>query len=119
VIARFNADFQSGFIAESPAKLRRLPAYFAALLGQGDFPQVACTAPWVSAVIETDGTVRPCFFHRGFGNAFEQPLDAILNSDEAIAFRRGLDVRTDPTCRKCVCSLNLRPRQAVNGSISS
>jgi MoaA/NifB/PqqE/SkfB family radical SAM enzyme len=116
VIATHTADFQSGFIAESPAKLRRLPAYFAALLGQGVFPEIACTAPWVSAVIEADGIVRPCFFHRGFGNAFEQPLDAILNSDDAIAFRRSLDVRADPICRKCVCSLNLRPRQAVNGS---
>jgi MoaA/NifB/PqqE/SkfB family radical SAM enzyme len=116
VIARHSADFQSGFIAESPAKLRRLASYFGALLGEGDFPQMACTAPWVSAVIEADGTVRPCFFHRGFGNAFEQPLDAILNSDDAIAFRRNLDVRADPICRKCVCALNLRPRQAVNGS---
>lgn len=116
VIARYSADFQSGFIAESPAKLRRLPAYFAALMGQGRFPEVACTAPWVSAVIEADGTVRPCFFHRGFGNALEQPLDAILNSDEAIAFRRNLNVRTDPICRKCVCSLNLRPHHGVNGA---
>ncbi len=116
LIAGHTADFQTGFIAESPAKLRRLSAYFAALLGRGEFPPVACTAPWVSAVIEADGTVRPCFFQRSLGNAFAQPLAAILNSDDAIAFRQNLNVRTDPICRKCVCSLNLRPHQGINGS---
>ncbi len=39
-------DFASGFIAESPMKLRRrLHQYYAALLGQGDFHPNACNAP--------------------------------------------------------------------------
>ena len=112
-IVSHQADFKSGFIAETPEKLRRLPHYFAAIQGHGEFPETVCNAPWVSAVVEADGTVRPCFFHRPLGNAREQPLETILNSAEAINFRRGLDVRRDPICRKCVCTLNLRPRATV------
>lgn len=106
-------DFARGFIAETPVKLRRLPRYFAALNGDGAFPPTVCNAPWVSTVIEADGTVRPCFFHRALGNIHDRPLEEILNSDDAIAFRRQLDVRTDPICRKCVCTLRLGARTAV------
>jgi MoaA/NifB/PqqE/SkfB family radical SAM enzyme len=107
MIAERARDFDSGFIAESPDKLRRLVAYFRALCGGGEFPPVACNAPWVSAVVEADGAVRPCFFHRVLGNVHEQPVEEILNSPGAIAFRRGLDVASDPICRKCVCTLRL------------
>ncbi|MDZ7343293.1 MAG: radical SAM protein [candidate division KSB1 bacterium] len=106
-IRRCADDFASGFIAETPDKMRRLPQYFAALNGMGDFPENHCNAPWVSTVIEADGTVRPCFFHRPLGNIRERPLEAILNSDDAIAFRNQLDIKRDPICRKCVCTLCL------------
>ncbi len=109
-IAQFPNEFASGFVAESPARLRRLPRYFAALNRQGEFPENTCNAPWVSTVIEADGTVRPCFFHHSLGNIRDRPLDEILNSREAIEFRRGLDVRRNPICRKCVCTLYLGPR---------
>lgn len=112
-VAGYAGDFASSFIAESPAKLRRLHRYFAALNGDGDFPETVCNAPWVSTVVEADGTVRPCFFHRSLGNIHEQPLDAILNSNAAIEFRRQLDVKTDPICRKCVCTLNIGVRQSI------
>ena len=107
------ADFASGFIAEDAEKLRRLPRYYAALNGDGDFPAVTCNAPWVSTVVEADGSVRPCFFHRPLGNIHEQPLEQILNSPDAVAFRRGLDVRQDPICRRCVCTLHLGSRRPV------
>jgi MoaA/NifB/PqqE/SkfB family radical SAM enzyme len=109
-IVEFADEFASGFVAESPARLRRLPSYFAALNADGEFPENTCNAPWVSTVIEADGTVRPCFFHRSLGNIHERPLDEILNSDDAVGFRRHLDVRTDPICRKCVCTLYLGVR---------
>lgn len=115
MIAAYDADFATGFIAESPDKLRRIPAYYAALHGDEAFPTVRCNAPWVSTVVEADGTVRPCFFHAPLGNIRETPLPELLNSPAAIAFRRQLDMDTDPICRKCVCSLNLRPTVRVNG----
>jgi Fe-coproporphyrin III synthase len=102
-------DFRTGFIAESPGKLRaRLLQYYSALNGRAEFGPVRCNAPWVSTVIEVDGTVLPCFFHRPLGNLYQAgSLRALLNSPDALAFRKRLDTRTDPTCRRCVCSLSL------------
>ncbi len=99
--------FRSGFIAESPEKLRRLPSYYAALRGEGPYPTVSCNAPWVSAVVEANGAVRPCFFHPPIGNVREAPLDRILREDLP-AFRRGLSVAADPVCERCVCSIRFR-----------
>jgi MoaA/NifB/PqqE/SkfB family radical SAM enzyme len=97
-------DFTSGFIAESPERLRRLPQYYAALLGAAPFPPVTCNAPWVSVVIEADGSVRPCFFHTALGNIRTRSLDAIVRRDLP-AFRRGLDFAANPVCTRCVCSM--------------
>jgi Fe-coproporphyrin III synthase len=104
------AHFESGFIAESAAKLRRrLSGHFAALLGHGDSPPLHCNAPWVSAVIETDGSVRPCFFQPALGNIREAgSLGAVINSASAREWRSRLDVQNDSICRRCVCSLSLR-----------
>jgi MoaA/NifB/PqqE/SkfB family radical SAM enzyme len=110
VIRRYAADFESRFISESPDKLRRLPRYYAALNGLGELPETVCNAPWVSSVVEADGTVRPCFFHKALGNIHGQPLERILNSPEAVAFRRDLDVTTNPICKVCVCTLSLGRR---------
>jgi radical SAM protein with 4Fe4S-binding SPASM domain len=108
VIRDFQPELVSGFIAESAEKLRRLPQYFAALNGDGEFPATVCNAPWVSAVIEANGEVRPCFFHPPLGNIHDQRLEKILNGDAAVEFRRQLDVQRDAICRKCVCTLFLR-----------
>lgn len=103
-IESHRADFESGFVAERPESLRRLPRYYAALVDGGAFPSVACNAPWMSVVLEADGTVRPCFFHKGIGNIRRTPLETILTS-RMPAFRGELDVPTDPLCKKCVCSI--------------
>jgi radical SAM protein with 4Fe4S-binding SPASM domain len=68
----------------------------------------------VSTVVEADGTVRPCFFHPPMGNAREQSLENILNSEESIRFRRELDMTKDSTCIKCVCYLHLSPGIKLN-----
>lgn len=103
-------DFAAGFIAEGPEKLcRRLLQHFAAHLGRGDFAPVECNAPWVSAVVEADGVVRPCFFQPALGNLREAgSLEAVLNGPAAVAWRRGLDMARNEICRRCVCSLALR-----------
>ncbi len=106
----FSEEFENGFIAESPEKLRRrLLQYFSAITGAAEFFPNNCNAPWVSTVIESDGMVRPCFFQPPLGNIRESgSLDAVLNSPEAIAFRKNLNIHTDPICSKCVCTLALR-----------
>jgi len=98
LINTHSQDFESGFIAESPNKLRRFYNYYA-----------ACNAPWVSAVIEADGNVRPCFFHTKIGNIRDSTLTELINSPGSITFRNNLDTTTNPICKKCVCSLNLSP----------
>ena len=55
--------------------------------------------------IETDGGVRPCFFHQLYPD--QGGLMATLNGPEAIRFRRNLDVKTNPVCERCVCTLSL------------
>lgn len=109
VIDQRAAELVSGFIVEPPDKLRGIVDYYAAHHGQRSFPTVRCTAPWVSAVVEADGRVRPCFFHRPYGDLAGTDLEGLITSPEAVRFRRRLRVASDPICRRCVCSLNLRP----------
>jgi MoaA/NifB/PqqE/SkfB family radical SAM enzyme len=106
-------DFENKFIAESPEKFRRFYKYYAAFHGLNEFPQINCNAPWVSAVIESDGTVRPCFFHNKIGDINGAALDEIINSEKSVSFRKNLDVKDNPICKKCVCSLNLSPLSKV------
>jgi hypothetical protein len=87
-----------GFVEGGSEKLTRILQYFRALLGDADFPPVRCNAPWVSVVIETTGKIRGCFFQPVIGD-FRS-----INGDAAVGFRRTLNVGTDPTCQRCVCS---------------
>jgi MoaA/NifB/PqqE/SkfB family radical SAM enzyme len=109
-VARLLADPVREIIAESPEKLRRLIQYFRAFADRRDPEAPRCNAPWVSAVVNHDGVVRPCFFHPPIGNLKEQSLAKVLNSERALAFRNTLDIASNPICRRCVCSL-FRPAQ--------
>ncbi|HEY2843196.1 MAG TPA: SPASM domain-containing protein, partial [Bryobacteraceae bacterium] len=80
---------------------------FRAHLGLEPFEAPRCNAPWVSAVMGVDGSVRPCFFHAPVESAASQKLDAVLNAPPAREFRATLDVATNPICQRCVCSLYL------------
>jgi MoaA/NifB/PqqE/SkfB family radical SAM enzyme len=101
-------EFDSGFISESPQKLRRIARHFRAQLGLDTPESPVCNAPWVSAVVEADGTVRPCFFHASMGNLHGTTLDAVVNGPMARDFRNKLDIAKNPICQSCVCSLNYR-----------
>ncbi len=109
LIQTHSNDFKSKFIAESPDRIRRFYYYYSAYYNKSEFPKVRCNAPWVSAVIEADGSVRPCFFHEVIGDVRKSTLEEIINSDKSISFRKNLDVRANEICKKCVCSLNLSP----------
>lgn len=109
LILRHREDLGTGFLVERPEKLRDIGRYYLALSSSAKLPTVRCNAPWVSTVIEADGTVRPCFFHAPLGNLGPASLREILDSEQALAFRRNLDVASDPICQRCVCSLVLPP----------
>jgi MoaA/NifB/PqqE/SkfB family radical SAM enzyme len=114
IIENYRDDLSSHFIAESAEKLRKIYSYYAAFYQLNPFPYKKCNAPWVSTVIEADGTVRPCFFHEAIGNIRSESLENILNSRESIRFRKSLDIDTNSTCVKCVCYLNLPPRASLS-----
>jgi MoaA/NifB/PqqE/SkfB family radical SAM enzyme len=103
-------DFQSGFIAESPKKLRKVWEYFAAIHGLGSYPPVRCNAPEFSAVIGATGRVQPCFFISGpadiaaVSNGIED-LSAALNSHPMAALRTSIRAGARAECRTCVCSM--------------
>jgi Fe-coproporphyrin III synthase len=102
-------DFESGFVVETPAKLRRMVSYFRAQLGEQEHTAPRCNAPWVSAVIEATGDVRPCFFHSPIGNIHHNTLHEIINGPAALDFRSALNIQTNSVCRSCVCSLYFKP----------
>ncbi|WP_448701626.1 radical SAM protein [Mucilaginibacter sp. AW1-3] len=109
-----NRNGDQYFIAESDQKLQDIYHYYAAFYNINPFPFKKCNAPWVSAVIEADGSVRPCFFHDTIGSIHDDELTDILNSDRAVNFRKALNMSSNPTCVKCVCSLNLKPHVNLN-----
>lgn len=106
LIEQYSDAIARRFIVESPQKLRRIVRRFREHLG--DIPPVSpvCNAPWVSVVLEIDGSVRPCFFHPKVGSTASHSLEDAINSDDAQQFRRNLDVARNPVCQRCVCSLN-------------
>ena len=103
----FRKEYDSKFIAESPSKMLSICQHYKASIGTAEFPSKDCNAPWVSAVIESDGNVLPCFFHRPYGSINDKSFEELINSPKAINFRKQLNVQKDPICRKCVCSLKV------------
>jgi MoaA/NifB/PqqE/SkfB family radical SAM enzyme len=98
--------FASGFIAESPGKLRRIHQYFSAVCGAGAFPTVRCNAPEFSAVVDAQGRVSPCFFIAGPGDArLRGGLDEVLNRADMAALRASIRGGGRRECETCVCSM--------------
>jgi Fe-coproporphyrin III synthase len=108
LIVEYEASIRHRFVLESASKLRKIVRRFREHLGQLSPEAPVCNAPWVSAVVEVDGSVRPCFFHRTIGNISSGALEEVINGDAALQFRESLDIDANPTCQRCVCSLNYR-----------
>jgi MoaA/NifB/PqqE/SkfB family radical SAM enzyme len=111
LILQYEAGIDHKYIVESAAKLRKIARRFREHLGQVMPLAPICNAPWVSAVIEVEGSVRPCFFHRTIGNITSSTLEEVINGEAAQEFRQSLDMENDATCLRCVCSLNYRTNQ--------
>jgi MoaA/NifB/PqqE/SkfB family radical SAM enzyme len=100
-------EYATRFVTERPYKMRKIVQHYKAFHGLADYTSPPCNAPWISVVIESNGDVMPCFFHEPYGNIYDNSIYEILNSQQAIEFRRHLDVKNNPICKKCVCSLKL------------
>lgn len=109
------AQLESGFIAESPRKMRNIHAYFAALCGAGEYPPVRCNAVEFSAVINARGRLSPCFFIPGPADAVvRNDLASVLNSEPMMALRDAIRSGRRAECSTCVCSLWREPGSFVN-----
>jgi MoaA/NifB/PqqE/SkfB family radical SAM enzyme len=102
--SEFGPEFRRRFIAESPQRLRALRAYFAALLGAGEFPPVRCNAPEFSAVIDATGVVAPCFFIPAPATSrVSSGLRAALDAEEMVTLRETIRAGGRTECARCVC----------------
>jgi Fe-coproporphyrin III synthase len=117
-------DFQSGFIAESPAKLRRIRQYFAAVQDQAAYPPVRCNAPEFSAVIGATGQVQPCFFIAGPPDSRMPHLKSAasdvaqaLNNDSMLELRAAIRRGERAECKTCVCSMWRAPESFASFAI--
>lgn len=126
VEARYGADFESGLISESPAKLRLMVDYFRALTGEGDFSAPRCNSPHISTVIHVDGSLQPCYFLPTYGklvtkNQKDKPLKdnertslvEAINMPTAQALRQAYRAGKRPECARCVCPLYKGPRSLM------
>lgn len=103
-------DFRSGFIADSPRRLRHIHQYFSAVCGEGSYPPVRCNAPEFSAVIDAKRRVSPCFFISGPAEAVcRDDLGLVLNADSMLALREHIRAGARRECATCVCSLWREP----------
>ena len=98
-------EFRSGFIAESPGKLRRIRQYFAAVQGGAAYPPVRCNAPEFSAVVDAKGSVHPCFFISGPSKLSSASLDGALNGEAMRSLREAIRGGERAECATCVCSM--------------
>ena len=106
--------FRSGFIAESPQKLRRILQYFTAVCALGSYPPVRCNAPEFSAVIDASGRAHPCFFIAGPAGARAlDDLEETLNGEEMISLRTQIRAGHRRECATCVCSMWRQPGDAL------
>lgn len=113
----YAADFRSGFIAESPRKLRLILEYFAAVNGLGPLPAVRCNAPEFSAVVNATGRVQPCFFISGPSNlSSHDGLASALDDDAMRELRSAIADGQRHECKTCVCSM-WRDPQALRGGL--
>lgn len=123
VAEHYKAAFESGLMAESPAKLRRiLVDYFRVMAGLDSIENSVrprCNAPHLSTVIEVDGTLRPCYFLPQYGTLESNgagrkvTLKSALNSDLAVSLRRAYRAGERKECERCVCPLHKGPKAVL------
>lgn len=113
LVSQHAAEFREHFIAESPAKLRQLRDYFAALCGLGAYPPVRCNAPEFSAVVGVDGGVSPCFFIPGPDATRSLNLEQALVSAPMRELRGAIRAGERAECQRCVCSMYREPAELL------
>lgn len=112
---KYEKEFSSGLISESPEKLHHIADYYDALASRGSmpFPKNLCNAPMVSAVITSTGDIHPCFFLPSFGNIRRNSFTELINSPSIINTRKQVSKMEPVRCKECVCTLYTSPKNAL------
>ncbi len=110
-------DFRSGFIAESPQKLRRIWQYFrrypwagalpfGALQRAGIFCRDRCHRPRAALFLHPRAARSKVF---GVGAGGDSDLASTLNSDAMMGLRAAIRSGERAECKTCVCSMWREP----------
>jgi MoaA/NifB/PqqE/SkfB family radical SAM enzyme len=112
---KYEKEFASGLISESPEKLHHIADYYDALISGGSmpFPKNLCNAPMVSAVITSTGDIHPCFFLPSFGNIRNSSFSELINTPSIIDTRKQVKKMEPVRCKECVCTLYTSPKNAL------
>jgi MoaA/NifB/PqqE/SkfB family radical SAM enzyme len=98
-------DFRSGFIQESPEKMRRIVRHFRSALGEIEAaaPKCKCAVGFRSGGEQRNSAAL--FLSCGDWEYPRAAAREIVNSESALRFRACLDMEKNAICRRCVCSL--------------
>jgi len=96
--------FSSRFIIEGFKVFLNIHSYYGAMAGKSNFPAVCCNLPWLYAVIDADGNLRPCCLHKGIGNIRQESFEKIVTSAVMTEFRKKLKKQKDSMCSHCTYS---------------
>lgn len=102
-------------IAEPLPKLLEIADHFEAMQGLKPFPERPCQAPMVSIVIDSRGSVLPCFFLDRVANIRQKPLSEIINNESFQNIRRNRRRNAIASCQRCVCRLKVSPLAILKG----
>jgi len=94
------AALPSGFLVDSDGALERIWRLAAAAAGGGPAGPPRCDAPWTSAVIGADLSLRPCFFLPPSGGVEDGLAAGLAAAAPTLA---ELDLRREEACGRCVC----------------
>jgi MoaA/NifB/PqqE/SkfB family radical SAM enzyme len=96
--------FSSRFIIEGFKVFLNIHSHYEAMAGKSDFPAVRCNLPWLYAVIDADGNLRPCCLHKGIGNIRQESFEKIVASAMMTEFRKKLKKQKNSMCSCCAYS---------------
>lgn len=109
LMASHGDDLRAGLIRGGERELRWLVTHYRRYCGREGKPRfVNCLAPFISTVIDADGTVCPCYFLPPVGSILREPLDVILNNRAYGTVRRRFKRGALAECKLCVCPMRLR-----------
>jgi MoaA/NifB/PqqE/SkfB family radical SAM enzyme len=105
LIREYAVEIRARYIRESEAKLKRIVRRFREHLGELSPIAPLCNAPWVSAVLEVEDSVRPYFFDKKIGDTRANTLDRTLtwrgqsrNDRGPAPFTQGRSALCHPPC---------------------